>query len=585
MAKAKSIKLWVIAGCGLAVIGAGVLALVAYKAGAPQPEAQQSVAPPSVPDSPAGPESALGGYLAPRHAQQEHDYAGALAFIDRSLADDPDNYDLIRRSFVLRLSEGQVGDAVDLAHRIAAHDGATGLVGLVLLEQAIKTGDYDGAAKIAAAMPREGAPRSFLPLLLAWTDAARGQGDKVAKDIAGMVDVNGLGPLKEIHVTLIADVADQTDKAAAGYKKILGEENPPSLRVAQLAGNFYERHNQPDAAPAGYQSVAAIDDSDVAASGFDRLGKSVVPPRVVATPADGAAEALFDLASLLNQRDTMDAALIYARLALDLKPDFTLAELLVGEIREQQDRDADALEIYRGIGGDSPFSWTAQLRMALVLDALDRTDEATKQLETMAKDRPDRAEPLIELGDIERSHSKFTEAASAYDRGLARMPDPSPRQWRIYYSRGIAYERSDQWPKAEADFKRALELQPDQPLVLNYLGYTWIDKGENLDQGVQMIQRAVALRPTDGYIVDSLGWAYYRLGDYPRATQMLEKAIELLPEDPTLNDPLGDAYWQGGRKVEARYQWRRALQFKPEADEAKKIEGKLDRGLSNTGGG
>ena len=138
---------------------------------------------------------------------------------------------------------------------------------------------------------------------------------------------------------------------------------------------------------------------------------------MVATPADGAAEALFDLASLLNQRDTMDASLIYARLALDLKPDFTLAELLVGEIREQQDRDADALEIYRGIGGDSPFSWTAQLRMALVLDALDRTDEATKQLETMAKDRPDRAEPLIELGDIERSHSKFTEAASAYDRG------------------------------------------------------------------------------------------------------------------------------------------------------------------------
>src|ERR1700689_3734112 len=188
MAKAKSIKLWVIAGCGLAVIGAGVLALEAYKAGAPQPEAQQSAALPSVPDSPTGPESALGGYLAARHAQQEHDYAGALAFIDRSLADDPDNYDLIRRSFVLRLSEGQVDDAVDLAHRISAHDGNAGLVGLVLLEQAIKTGDYDGAAKIAAAMPREGAQRYSLPLLLAWSDAARGQGDQMGKDTPRLGD-------------------------------------------------------------------------------------------------------------------------------------------------------------------------------------------------------------------------------------------------------------------------------------------------------------------------------------------------------------------------------------------------------------
>ncbi len=577
MAKAKPIKTWVIAGCGVALIGVGLFALVSYKTEAPQSSSAEP--------APVSPDSALGGYLAARHAQQEHDYAEAASFIERSLADDPDNYDLMRRAFVLRLSEGRVGDAVDLAHRIVARDGDGGLAGLTLLEQAIKTGDFDGAAKIAAAIPREGAQRYSVPLLLAWIDEARGQGGKVAQDIAGAGDTRGLGPLKEIHGALIADLADQTDKANAGYKKIIAAENPPSLRVAQLAGNFYERHNQPADARALYQSVAASDDSDIASSGLDRVRKSVIPPRVVANPADGAAEVLFDLASLLNQRETMDAALIYARLALDLKPDFALAELLVGEVREQQDRNADALAIYRGIAKDSPFYWTAQLRMALVLDALDRDPEARSQLETMAADHPDRAEPLIELGDIERSHSNFDAAAIAYDRGLARIPDPSPQQWRIFYSRGVAYERSNQWPKAEADFKHALELQPDQPLVLNYLGYTWIDKGENLDQGVRMIQRAVELRPSDGYIVDSLGWAYYKLGDFPRATQMLEKAIELLPEDPTINDHLGDAYWQGGRRTEARYQWRRALQFKPEADEVKKIEGKLDRGLSNTGGG
>ncbi len=577
MTKTKPIKTWVVAGCGVALIGAGLLALVLYKTGARQS------APANL--EPVALDSALGGYLAARHAQQEHDYADASTFVDRSLADDPGNYDLLRRGFVLRLSEGRVGDAVDLARRIVAHDGAGGLAGLVLLEQAIKTGDFDGAAKIAAAIPREGAQRYSVPLLLAWIDAARGQGGKVANDIAGAGDTLGLGPLKEIHGTLIADLADKANQANAGYKKIIAAENPPSLRVVQLAGNFYERHNQPADARVLYESVAAIDDSEIAASGLDRVRKSIVPPRAVANPADGAAEVLFDLASLLNQRDTMDAALIYGRLALDLKPDFALAALLLGEIRARQDRDADALAIYRGISKDSPFYWTAQLRMALVLDALDRESEARSQLETMAAARPDRAEPLIELGDIERGHSNFDAAASAYDRGLARIPDPSPQQWNIFYSRGVAYERSNQWPKAEADFKRALELQPDQPLVLNYLGYTWIDKGENLDQGVRMIQRAVELRPSDGYIVDSLGWAYFKLGDFPRATQMLEKAIELLPEDPTINDHLGDAYWQDGRRIEARYQWRRALQFKPEADEVKKIEGKLDRGLSNTGGG
>jgi tetratricopeptide (TPR) repeat protein len=585
MTMKKPIKTWAIVAAGAVIIGAGLLALVWWKTGMPLFASSPAPPPPPVVEETVNPDSALGGYLAALHAQQEHDYANASAFVDRALADDPDNFDLIRRAIVLRLSEGRVSDSVDLARRIVAHDGNNGLAALVLLEQAIKAGDFEGAAKMAATIPRDGAQRYSVPLLLAWSDAARGQQALVAKDIAGTGDTSGLGPLKEIHATLIADVTDQIDQADAGYKAIIAEVNPPSLRVVQFAGNFYERHNRPADASALYQAAAAEDDSDITASGLDRIAKGVIPLRVVTTPADGAAEALFDLASLLDQGETADAALVYAQLALDLKPDFALAGLLIGEIREQQGRNAAALAIYRNIGADSPFYWTAQLRMALVLDALGRTDEAKSELEAMAKDHPGRAEPLVEKGDIERSHSDFTDAAASYTRGLARITDPSPREWRIFYSRGVSYERSDQWPKAEADFKRALELQPDQPLVLNYLGYTWVDKGVNLDQGVHMIQRAVELQPNDGYIVDSLGWAYYRLGDFPHAAETLERAIEMLPEDPTINDHLGDAYWQNGRRLEARYQWRRALQFKPDADETQKIEGKLDHGPSNTGGG
>jgi Flp pilus assembly protein TadD len=197
----------------------------------------------------------------------------------------------------------------------------------------------------------------------------------------------------------------------------------------------------------------------------------------------------------------------------------------------------------------------------------------------MAAERPKDPEPLIELGDILRGRNRFAAAVEAYDAAMSRVGDVQPQHWRLYYSRAAALERSGQWARAETDLKRALELQPDQPLVLNYLGYSWIDRGEHLDQGLTMVRRAVELRPNDGYIVDSLGWAYYRLGEFANATQFLEKAIELLPEDPTVNDHLGDAYWQQGRAVEARYQWRRALQFKPEADQVKTIETKIDQGI------
>jgi Flp pilus assembly protein TadD len=263
-----------------------------------------------------------------------------------------------------------------------------------------------------------------------------------------------------------------------------------------------------------------------------------------------------------------------------MRPDFPLAQLLVAEIYEDQRHTADALALYRGIDPKSPLGWTARLRAVAALDALDRTDEAASELRRMAAERPDDPDPLVELGDIMRARNRFADAVPAYDAAITRVGEVKPQHWRLYYSRAAALERSGQWPRAEVDLKRALELQPDQPLVLNYLGYSWIDRGENLDEGLRMVKRAVELRPNDGYIVDSLGWAYYRLGDFAHAAQFLEKAIELLPEDPTVNDHLGDAYWQEGRVVEARYQWQRALQFKPEADLVKAIETKLDRGIA-----
>jgi len=534
----------------------------------------------SDPDNAVMPHSAFGSYLAARHAQIDRDYGNAAQFLDQALANDSNNYDLIRRAFVLRLSEGRIAEAVPLAHRVVDIDGRSGLAGLVLLEQDLKAGNYDAAATEAAAMPRDGVQRFSVPLLQAWAEAGRSRPAPALQALEAIGGPTGLQLLQDLHAALINDYADRVDEASAAYQKIIGGNQLATWRVTELAGNFFERHGRGAEARTLYQRSAAQPGfAEMAGLAIARVDRGTVPPRVIASPADGAAEALFDLAGLFNQRDTSDAALVYARLALDLAPKFALAQLLIGEIRASEDHSAEALALYRAVDPASPFYWMAQLRAALELDALDRTDEAVSELKSMAAERPTRPEPLVELGDILRSHKRFSEAATAYDGAIARTPHPQANDWRLFYSRGVALERSGEWPRAEADLKHALELQPDQPLVLNYLGYSWIDKGQNLRDALGMIQKAVQLRPNDGYIVDSLGWAYFHLGNFPQATHYLERAIELLPEDPTINDHLGDAYWRSGRLAEARFQWKRALQFQPEKDEVKGIETKLDHGL------
>jgi Flp pilus assembly protein TadD len=306
------------------------------------------------------------------------------------------------------------------------------------------------------------------------------------------------------------------------------------------------------------------------------------PPRpIIRSPADGLAEALFDLASVLNQLETIDLALLYDRFALALRPQFPLAQLLLADILSAQNKPEQSLAVLAELQPGSAYYWSARLRSAVNLDTLERSDEAIAQLRAMAAENPQLIGAEVELGDLLRSKKRFGEAVSAYDEAIRRTAALGlPERWTLFYDRGVALERSGQWQRAEGDLTHALEMKPDQPLVLNYLGYSWIDRGENLERGLKMIEKAVELRPEDGYIVDSLGWAHYRMGDYAGAVKSLEKATELVPEDPTINDHLGDAYWQTGRLVEARFQWRRALQFGPQENEAKTIEAKLANGLN-----
>lgn len=308
-------------------------------------------------------------------------------------------------------------------------------------------------------------------------------------------------------------------------------------------------------------------------------GKSEGLPPLVATPQEGAAEMLYGIGAALGRRGGDDPGLIYLQLALYLAPNHPMALLSLAELYEQLKKHQLAIKAYEQIPQDSPLRRNAEILLASNLDTLDRPDEAKKRLEKLIAEKSDDLEAIMALGNILRVRKQYGECAKVYDRGVATITKPEKQHWSIYYLRGMCYEREKQWSKAEADLQMALKLYPDNPDVLNYLGYSWIDQGTNLEEGMRMIRRAVEQRPEDGYIVDSLGWAYYRIGNYEEAMKALEKAVEYKPFDPTINDHLGDVYWRLGRNIEAMFQWSHARDLKPEPEDLAKIQEKLKSGL------
>src|SRR5271157_5155746 len=525
-------------------------------------------------------EAPSGAYLAGRHAQETRDYAAAASWYEDALKTDPGSPELISRTFLMEASEGRFDRARSLAEQELTLDSTDAVAELVLLIDRVKTGDKAGALARAEALPGDGVHRFLAPLALGWTRMA--MGDLAGADAAlrRLDKFNGFAPLEFYQLGLLYDFAGQPETAEENFKKTLEATGQLNWRLTDAMANFYERHGRADEAATLYQRFIKDNaGSELAESVLAR--KPAEPPLpLIDSAEEGLAEALFDLASVVNQPETIDLALLYARSALQLRPHLTLAQLLLSDVLSAQNKPEESLAILAQIPPSSPYSWSARLRVAADLEMLDRTEEAIAQLKEMSAEAPTRAGANMQLGDLLRAKKRFNEAVDAYDEAIRRLQATGmPERWSLYYSRGIALERSGQWKPSEADLLHALELKPDQPLVLNYLGYSWIDRGENLERGLKMVEKAVELRPEDGYIVDSLGWAHYRLGNYPSAVQYLEKAIELVPEDPTINDHLGDAYWQSGRPTEARFQWRRALQFGPEASDIKPIEAKLDRGL------
>jgi tetratricopeptide (TPR) repeat protein len=523
--------------------------------------------------------TAAGSYLAARHASQQRDAAAAAAFYGSALRHDPKNSELLDRTFLSLLVGGDIDGAMKYAERLVRADKKDRVAELVLGVSALKHKQYNAARRDLALSVRGPITDLTATLLSAWSLYGAGETKAAVATIDRLTGPDWYAIFKDLHAGLILDLAGNRREAgkrlAHAYKL-----DSSALRVVEVYGSWLSRNASAQQALAVFEAFdKVLPRHPLVVEAMNRLKANEKLPQLVTTPQAGAAEALYGLGASLGRRGGEDLGLVYLQLSLYFAPNHPLALLSLADLYESLKKPAMAIKAYERVPTNSPLHRDAAIQMAANLDTLGRSDEAEKHLDALIKEHPDDLEAIMALGNILRGHKKFAECADIYSKGIATIAHPKKANWVAFYFRGICYERSKQWPKAEADLKKALDLFPEQPHVLNYLGYSWIDQGVNLDRGMDMIKRAVQQRPDDGYIVDSLGWAYYRTGNYEEAVKQLERAIELKPEDPTINDHLGDAYWRVGRTLEAKFQWAHARDLKPDPEDLPKIEAKLENGL------
>jgi tetratricopeptide (TPR) repeat protein len=521
-----------------------------------------------------------GSYLAARHASVERDANSAAAFYRSALRTDPKNNELLDRAFISSLADGDIDEAVKLADRILTLDKSNRVARLVVGVRDLKQKKY-ATAQININQSIRGPITDLVATLLSgWATYGAGDAKAAIANIDKLTGPEWYPIFKDLHAGMILELANKEKEAGSRFERAYKLDDS-MLRISDAYARWLSRNKDAAAATGIYEAFdKKLPRHPLVLESMREIkaGKKLLP--LIETAQAGAAEALYGIGATLTRRGGEDLALVYLQLALYLQPNHALALLSLADLYESVKKPAMAIKVYERMPANSPLKRNAQIQLATNLDAADRSDEAIKILkEVTTEDRKD-IEAIMALGNIERGRKKFADCTTTYSRAVDVLPAAGDKNtWVTYYYRGICEERSKQWSKAEADMRKALEMQPEQPHVLNYLGYSWIDQGINLDEGMKMIKRAVDQRPDDGYIVDSLGWAYFRIGNYEDAVKNLERAIDLKPEDPTINDHLGDAYWRIGRTLEAKFQWAHARDLKPEAEELPKIEAKIANGL------
>jgi len=519
--------------------------------------------------------ASYGAYLSGRFAAGEHNMADAARYYGESLDNDPADPTLLALTFFYSTSAGDIETAAKLAKRLATATPDDRASRLVLAISALKRKDYKTAREEIGKSAKGPFSSLTVALVDAWAAAAQNDETAATADLKSLHGQTAADALTAFHQALLLDYLGHTEAAETAYSEAMKTDGT-SPRLVDAYGRFLERHDRVADATALYTKAAGTSAlAPLASAGLARIAKKDKPDALVRGPQDGVAEALFGIAASLTEDASADVSILYLRLALYLRPDLDLGNILLGDRMETLHKTEDAIEAYRKIDKDSPYYRLAAIQIASDEAKLDKTDDSIRDLKKLAEANPNDIEAWTALGDTYRVANRFSDAVTAYDGAVKAVGTPEKRHWPLLYARAISEDRAHNWQAAEADLQLALKLSPDEPQTLNYLGYSWVDQNRNIPEALKMLERARALKPYDGYIVDSVGWAYYRLGRYGDAAKTLQDAIMLVPGDPTINDHYGDALWKVGRKLDARFQWNHALAFGPESDEKSKIEKKL----------
>jgi len=522
-----------------------------------------------------------GSYLAATAADYRGDFAVGSKYLNRVLARDPNNRAVLDRALFFNIASGDIKAAVAIARRLEDASPRSSRFGaLVLATEAFKSGNMREMGAMLA-----GEKTSYPPLvqdvLTGWMHVENGEMETALSHFDAPGVTGGRATFNRYNKAMAYAVVGDFEMANTVLE---GDANGPlrlNLDTIYFHADVLVQLDRKDDALAMLRALTGNGARDSKASAMVARIEAGdgVDFSFVTNPQEAIAENLRSLAQSLGQPDTMRAALMYSRLATHLHPGHVNGRLLTASILEELEQYELAIAIYDNVPADADEALDASIGRAAALRADEQTDAALEALRTVVRQAPDYLEGHLALGDALRGEEIYEECIAAYENALALIATPERSHWPIFYSRGICNERAKQWPDAERDFRTALELQPDQPLVLNYLGYSLIEKRQKMEEAEAMIRKAVEERPDDAYITDSLGWVLYLTERYDEAVAPMERAAELLPVDPIINDHLGDVLWMVGRKTEATFHWRRALSFNPEPEEAVRIRRKLDVGL------
>ena len=520
-----------------------------------------------------------GAFLAARQADRLNDADSAGMFYSQALMARPGDETLMREAMQAQIMAGRFDEALLTANQIIESGGETRQARLLLAIHAFKMGLYDDTNAHLNEMARGPFTELLTPNIRLWSAVALQQEEAQQRAINRLTRSSVFAAAQFVQAATAYELAGDVEKARGLYERALRSGGARYLFMVLAYGEFMQRHGDADKAEKLYDfyDERNLPHAHVAAA-RQRLAQGA-PLSVEAAPAAGLAQAFAALGEAMQAENRNELSLSFLRVAQYLDPSDDLIAFNVGRRLAELERHQRAAEQFGGIDDAALMYDAAQVERAQMLYMAGAVDAAIAGLKARVKAQPDHPDFLISLGDLYRSESRFEEAEEMYDRVIQGLDEPKPRHWFLFFARGMMRERMDDWDRAEIDLQRARELSGDEPNVLNYLGYSWIDQGIHLDEGLKIIRRAVEKEPKNGAFVDSLGWAYYRLGNYHMALKYLELASQLEATDPVITDHLGDALWRMGRKVEARYQWRKALAFKPTDEERDKIERKLLTGL------